>query len=157
MKAIFLVLVPFSLIQSELLGKWQLVSFEAFSNIISSPRHFEASDEERIRVENTFQMVLDNTYYHFDMDTVFFSDYKENQMIEKMGRWHVTSDTLYINDLSKIKTYKFFIKEVNSDSLVMNLIHGNGDVGKNDMVFVRNKKTEDRNGLVVEMQKNKLQ
>ncbi|MBS9523458.1 hypothetical protein KI659_05430 [Litoribacter alkaliphilus] len=139
MKAIFLVLLPISLLQTELLGKWQLVSFEAFSSIISSPRYFEASDEERIRVENTFQMVLDNTYYHFDKDTVIFSDYKENQIFEKMGRWHVKSDTLYINDLSKIKTYKFFIKKVNSDSLVMNLIHRNGDVSKNDMVFVKNK------------------
>jgi len=121
----------------EIIGDWQMVSFEAFTNILLSPRHYEASEADRNRLEETFQLVLDNTYYNFKDDTVYFSDYKEYKIIEKTGIWNIESDTLYINDISKIMTYKYFIKKVNSDSLVMSFIYRNGKVGRNDMVFVR--------------------
>ncbi|MBS9523602.1 lipocalin family protein [Litoribacter alkaliphilus] len=123
--------------KNDIVGYWQMVSFEAFTSIISSPRHYEASEEERYKIEETFQFVLDNTYYNFQNDTVYFADYKEHKMFDKVGRWHIKSDTLYINDLSKIQTYKFFLKKVDADSLVMNLIHKNGDISRNDMVFIR--------------------
>jgi len=131
------IIFPFGIPQMEIIGKWQMVSFEAFTNILLSPRHYEADEADRFRLEQTFQMVLDSTYYDFREDTVFFSDYKNYRMIEKVGLWNIKSDTLYINDLSKIQTYKYLIKQVDADSLVLNLFHSNGKISKNDLVFTK--------------------
>ncbi|MCH7397791.1 lipocalin family protein [Belliella sp. DSM 107340] len=138
--AIFILLVSFPVFENseeEILGYWKVHSFQAFDNIISSNNFKNAPPEVQEQMLETFNKVIEGSYFNFLQDTVFFSDYKESEIHEKSGMWYFNGDTIIINDLKKIKTYRFYKESLTKDELKLKLVYPNGDLSKNLLLLKR--------------------
>ena len=118
-------------------GKWKLESYGAFYSIINSKR-FQSEPKDRQEVmSQSMQFALDNTFYEFKKDSVFFTDAGANIIKHKTGRWLVLNDTLTILESGKIKAHRFFIVELEEETLKMKIVDKNGGVGKSELVFTK--------------------
>ncbi|MCH6201779.1 hypothetical protein MMU07_19520 [Aquiflexum sp. LQ15W] len=121
--------------QKHLIGEWKIESFETFEKILNSPQFIEMDNESQIRGMSVYQLYMDNIYFKFKGDTLFFNDVKNEMIIEKIGIWYLEKDTLIINDLEKIATYKYLIDELNETKLSLKFIFPDGEVAKTGRIF----------------------
>ncbi len=87
-------------------------------------------------MSESFQFVLDNTYYNFHGDSVFFTDPGGDFTVrEKKGRFLTNSDTLIIMETGKFEIRRFFITSQEERELKMKMIHKDGALGVAEMTF----------------------
>ncbi|GHB43259.1 hypothetical protein [Mongoliitalea lutea] len=66
----------------------------------------------------------------FKGDTIFFKDLRNEAIIDKKGIWHLDKDTLIINDLEIMASYKYFIDQSDSCRLILKPIFPGGKAAK---------------------------
>lgn len=133
------VFLLFSSINDDILiGKWKMYRNEPMENILTSNR-FQMEDEKTKKaLAETFSKVLNGSYYHFEKDTVRFTDYKNNEIIELKGIWWTDADTLIVGQLGKISVQKYLITKLSETELHMRMINPkDGTVFKSGMRFKR--------------------
>lgn len=117
-------------------GKWKLVENESFLNILTSETYNTGSDEQKTKLAEIFQFVLDSTYYTFKEDSVFFTDAGPGGIVNhKSGKWLIKEDTLFILESGKFKTHKYLIHSLNDKELKVNLVLSNVIVSKSLLTF----------------------
>lgn len=125
-----------NLLFSELEGNWKLVEYTGFLTILSSPNFKNLTEDQKIKASESFQFALDNTFYNFEGDSVFFTDAGGDDLIkEKKGRFLVNSDTLIIIETGKFKIHKFYISSQKEKELKMRIVYNDGSVGPTEMTF----------------------
>ncbi|MBW3466835.1 hypothetical protein [Arthrospiribacter ruber] len=117
-------------------GKWILEKFETFENIIWSKSFQELSNEDQIRGFQMYNLYMENVFLEFKSDTLHFKDLKNEKIIDKIGLWYIDKDTLIINDLEVLATYKYFIESHSDCELYLKTIFPDGEIAKNGRVFV---------------------
>jgi len=104
---VFLILQTLTL---SLEGKWKLTKFTAMEAILNSQQFINATDEQRIRVMESMDFTLDNTFYEFKGDSIFYTNAGgDMQLSQKTGKFLVQSDTLIIFPSDKVNPIKFFL------------------------------------------------
>ncbi|MFT5773836.1 MAG: hypothetical protein ACI9UV_002744 [Algoriphagus sp.] len=117
-------------------GKWKMYEAEAFLNILSSSNFNLGDDNQKKEIAETFQFALDNTFYSFKGDSVFFTDTGAQKQINyKNGKWLARNDTLIIFESGKFKSHKFFVESLKDDQLIMKIIFPNGEISLSNMKF----------------------
>jgi hypothetical protein len=116
-------------------GKWKLYEYEAFLNILTSDAFKSGTDQQRQQAGESFQFALDNTYYLFKIDSVYFSDAGAGIVKQKNGKWLVRNDTLIILESGKFKTHKFLIESISKTELNLKMILPNGIVNNSLLKF----------------------
>jgi len=119
-------------------GKWKMVRDESFENILTSP-NFQMQDEHQQKaLAETFNKILSGFYYDFGKDTVYFTDFKNYEIVELKGIYWMDADTLIIGQTKKISLQKYLISKLNKDELHLKLIHPkDGTVFNSRMMFKR--------------------
>lgn len=137
MKILIIIILLFFLQinQKHLKGEWKIESFETYEKILNSPQFIEMDNESQLRGMSLYQLYMDNIYFRFKGDTLFFNDVKNEMIIEKIGQWYVKKDTLIINDLERIATYKYLIDELNESKLSLKFIFPDGEIAKTGRIF----------------------
>ena len=131
-----LLLMIFQSSDNPIEGNWKLAEYSGFLTILSSSNFNNLSEEQKTRAYESFQFALDNTFYNFKKDSVFFTDAGGDFIAkEKKGKFLVNSDTLVIIESGKFKVHKFFISSLNNNELKMKIIHKDGVVGVTEMKF----------------------
>jgi hypothetical protein len=92
-------------------------------------------NESQLRGMSVYQLYMDNIYFKFKGDTLFFNDVKNEMIIEKIGIWYLEKGTLIINDLEKIATYKYLIDDLYESKLSLKFIFPDGKIVKTGRVF----------------------
>ncbi len=104
---VFLILQTLTL---SLEGKWKLTKFTAMEAILNSQQFINSTDEQRIRVMESMDFTLDNTFYEFKGDSIFYTNAGgDMQLSQKTGKFLVQSDTLIIFPSDKVNPIKFFL------------------------------------------------
>lgn len=121
-----------------MIGRWEMYRDESMENILTSQR-FQMEDEETKKtLAETFTKVLNGSFYHFEKDTVTFTDYKNNEIIELKGLWWTNGDTLVIGQLQKMSVQKYLITNLDESELHMKLINPRDGVPfRNRKIFKR--------------------
>jgi hypothetical protein len=131
-----LLLMIFQSSDSPIEGNWKLAEYSGFLTILSSSNFNSLSEEQKTRASESFQFALDNTFYNFKKDSVFFTDAGGDFIVkEKNGKFLINSDTLVIFESGKFKVHKFFISSLSNNELKMKIIHKDGVVGVTEMKF----------------------
>lgn len=117
-------------------GKWKMVRDESFENILTSP-NFQMQDEQQQKaLAETFNKILNGFYYDFRKDTVYFTDFKNYEIVELKGIYWIDADTLIIGQTNKISLQKYIISKLDADELHLKLIHPkDGTVFNSRMMF----------------------
>ncbi len=113
----------FSFNDDLLIGKWKMYRNETMESILTSNRFRMEDEETKKSLAETFSKVLDGSFYHFEKDTVTFTDYKNNEIIELKGLWWTDGDTLVIGQLEKMSVQKYLITRVDHAELHFKLIN----------------------------------
>lgn len=131
-----LLLMIFQSSDNPIEGNWKLSEYSGFLTILSSSNFNNLSEEQKTRASESFQFALDNTFYNFKNDSVFFTDAGGDFIVkEKKGKFLINSDTLVIFEAGKFKVHKFFITSYKEDELKMRIVHKDGVVGVTEMKF----------------------
>lgn len=120
---IICVFLFFSVNEDLLIGKWKMYRNETMESILTSNRFLMEDEETKKALAETFSKVLNGSFYHFEKDTVTFTDYKNNEIIEIKGLWWTDEDTLVIGQLEKMSVQKYLITRVDHAELHFNLIN----------------------------------
>ncbi|MHA7129044.1 lipocalin family protein [Algoriphagus namhaensis] len=122
----------------QLEGRWKLHEAEAFLNILTSENFRLGTEVQQREISDTFDFALENTYYTFKGDSVFFTDTGARETINyKNGKWLLQNDTLMIFESGKFHVHKFLIESLNRDELIMRIVFPTGEVSLSNMKFVK--------------------
>ncbi|GHB50871.1 hypothetical protein [Mongoliitalea lutea] len=138
LKIIIFAYILFNYNEDPLIGKWKMYRNETMESILTSNR-FQMEDEQTQQaLADTFSKVLNGSFYHFEKDTVTFTDYKNSEIIELKGLWWTNGDTLVIGQLHKMSVQKYLITKLDKSELHMRLIDPRDGVPfRNRMIFKR--------------------
>ena len=139
MKAILLLIIllsPFN--KPSLEGKWKMERNEAFEHILTSS-NFQMQDEQQQKaLAETFNKILNGYYYDFRKDTVYFTDFKNYEIVELKGIYWIEADTLIIGQLNKMSLQKYFISKLNDKELHLQIIiPKENSISENKIIFKR--------------------
>ncbi len=136
--SIFLISIFLSLLftNDKLQGKWKLHSFDTIDKIRLSETYLLATEEQRDLMEQRFEKVLDESYYHFSNDSLFYSDLDRGIMVTRRALWELNDDVLTIKEIDRKYVRQALIRHVSKDSLVLSLIV-EGKAGDGKLVFTR--------------------
>ena len=120
MKFLFYIFIIIDL--SFLLGKWELTFAEANFNLVNSAAFKATPKEQQDEILEVNELYLNNAYYEFKEDTVFWTDVnqREKKVVLKKGKWMVLGDTLQIFDYDKIVSYRYLM-HMNADKTEISL------------------------------------
>ncbi|SDY47623.1 MULTISPECIES: hypothetical protein [Rhodonellum] len=123
-----LIMLVISFNKPSIEGKWKMNRSEAFEKILTS-NNFQMQDEQQQKaLAETFNKILDGYYYDFRKDTVYFTDFKNYELVELKGIYWIDADTLIIGQFDKIKVQKYLISKINEKELHLKLIDPKGAV-----------------------------
>jgi hypothetical protein len=140
MKFYVSILVTFGLLigisnESELVGHWKLVSYDAIDVIRLSDGYQYADDITKEEMEKMFDMTFDSTYYEFGKDTLKYSSVEiDDKVFHRRAIWKLIGDTLMIKEIDRIYFRKALVRSVDEKELVISPIIDDV-VGKSKMVF----------------------
>jgi len=118
-------------------GKWEIVTFPGYEKVISSSRNQGMEADEYLKMLNNYNLYMDSTYYRFSNDTVYFTNLEEGKIKSKLGKWYLDNDTLIINDLEKIATYRYLITKLDDQEFLLKSILRNGVIANSPRTFKR--------------------
>jgi hypothetical protein len=139
MNIIFIILTAVSLLlNSSIEGDWKLIDFTGFTTMLSSDAFDKLSEEKKLDAIQGMEFVLNNTFYSFRSDSVFFTNAGPDFSVsEKRGKFLLKSDTLIVFESSKVNPIKFFISSVNDTNLKLRFVRKGGELGPTEMTFER--------------------
>ncbi|UZD22378.1 hypothetical protein PBT90_02900 [Algoriphagus halophytocola] len=114
----------------ELLGKWQLVYFEAIARLKNSPRFQNSSPAMKADLDYKIKNRLENTVYQFvEGDSLFYNDYQNRDVVQKRAKIEISPDNvLTIFDGKSSRKAK--IVSLEEDKLVLEPISDGEGAGK---------------------------
>lgn len=125
-------------LNSKLEGKWKLIDFTGFTTMVGSDAFDKLSEEKKLDAIQGMEFVLNNTFYYFRSDSVFFTNAGPDFSVsEKRGKFLLKSDTLIVFESSKVNPIKFFISSVNDTNLKLRFVRKGGELGPTEMTFER--------------------
>lgn len=116
-------------------GRWIIERFITFEIVLNSKNFQNLDSEQQIRGLELYDLYMEEVDLNFKGDTVFFKDLKNEKIIDKIGFWSIDKDTLIINDLEKIATYKYFIETLSDCNLHLIPILPGNVVGKGGSTY----------------------
>ncbi len=139
MNTIYILFILFIIgINNNLEGNWKLTDFTGFITMIGSDTFGKLSEDEKLNAIQGMEFVLNNTFYSFQNDSVFFTNAGPDFTVsEKKGRFLLKSDTLIVFESGKVNPIKFFISSINKNELKMKFIRNDGELGPTEMLFKR--------------------
>ncbi|MFC0657592.1 hypothetical protein [Mongoliitalea lutea] len=75
--------------------------------------------DQHIRAYEMYSLAMKEFELVFKGDTIFFKDLRNEAIIDKKGIWYIDKDTLIINDLEIMASYKYFIQQSDSCRLIL--------------------------------------
>ena len=118
-------------------GKWKMVRDESFENILTST-NFQMQDEQQQKaLAETFNKILNGFYYDFRKDTVYFTDFKNYEIIELKGIWWTDADTVIIGQVIKISVQKYLISKINNKELHLKMINPRDGIAFNNRLMFK--------------------
>lgn len=139
MNFIFVLLLVTSLFyNSNLEGRWKLIDFTGFTIMVGSDAFKKLSEEKKLDAIQGMEFVLNNTFYSFQKDSIFFTNAGPDFSVsEKKGKFLLKSDTLIVFESGKVNPIKFFISSVNDSNLKLRFVRKGGELGPTEMTFER--------------------
>lgn len=139
---IYPIVILFSLLNIDpecLMGSWKITKSQALENLVLSTGYKSLTEEQQEKVNRLNQLVLDNAYYRFTKDSVFWSDVnqREEKVVHLKGRWLLKGDTLYVFKIGKVEPYPFVIEKKSNTQLSMRFIFPDGQIAKSRSDFQR--------------------
>jgi len=132
-----LIILIISFNQPSIEGKWEMNRSEVFEKILTS-NNFQMQDEHQQKaLAETFNKILNGFYYDFGKDTVYFTDFKNYEIVELKGIYWIDTDTLIIGQLDKIKVQKYLISKIDEKELHLKLIDPSGTLLDMKWMFKR--------------------
>ncbi|HPM29599.1 MAG TPA: hypothetical protein PLJ60_04615 [Chryseolinea sp.] len=103
----------------------------------NSPGYLLASDEERLAIERTTELLLDSSMYEFRADGMLeYTDLQNLKIVKRVAYWKISGDVLQIIERSRPYQREAKINELNENQLILTpIIDGQVSTGK--MVFRR--------------------
>jgi hypothetical protein len=93
-------------------------------------------EQQQKALAETFNKILNGFYYDFRKDTVYFTDFKNYEIVELKGIWWTVADTLIIGRINKISVQKYLISKINEKELHLKLINpGDGEIWDSRWMF----------------------
>jgi hypothetical protein len=121
-------------------GKWKLSEFDAFDVVLTSQMFTDASDEKQIKMIESMNFALNNTFYQFKGDSIYFTNAGGDSQISYLkGKFLTKSDTLIIFQSDKVNTLKFFITSYKEETFKMKVVYRDGSLGPSVMTFTKEK------------------
>ncbi len=109
---------------------------EAFLSILTSDVYMAGTEDQKMKMAETFQFALDSTFYHFKNDSVFFTDAGPDEIVKhKSGKWLIRKDTLFIFESGKFKFHRFIINSLSEEKLKVHLLLSDKVVSKSTLTF----------------------
>ncbi|GHB50876.1 hypothetical protein GCM10008106_34680 [Mongoliitalea lutea] len=100
-------------------ARWVIQSFTSFERVLDT-QAFQAMDtDQHIRAYEMYSLAMKEFELVFKGDTIFFKDLRNEAIIDKKGIWYIDKDTLIINDLEIMASYKYFIQQSDSCRLIL--------------------------------------
>ncbi|MBW3468341.1 hypothetical protein [Arthrospiribacter ruber] len=118
-------------------GRWVIERFITFEIVINSKNFQNLDAEQQIRGLEMYNLYLEGVDLNFTGDTVYFKDLKNEKIINKIGLWYIDKDTLIINDLEVMATYKYYIETLSECNLHLIPVLPRGLVGKGGSTFIK--------------------
>ena len=139
MKTILLLIILLSpLNKPSLEGKWRMERNEAFEHILTSSNFQMQDEQQQEALAETFNKILNGYYYDFRKDTVYFTDFKNYEIVELKGIYWIEADTLVIGHLKKMSLQKYFISKLNDKELHLQIvIPKENSISENKIIFKR--------------------
>lgn len=135
MKLVMIIFFFFFSSPDLLQGKWKLKQYDAFLSVFNS-NAFKAETPERQQImAESMQFALDNTFYEFKNDSIYFTDAGAGIIKHKNGKWILKKDTLLIFESGKFKTHKFYIDKISENELRLKLVLEDGYIGRTPLIF----------------------
>ncbi|UZD24536.1 hypothetical protein PBT90_14185 [Algoriphagus halophytocola] len=119
-----------------ILGKWKIVELEAIESIRNSDGYLLADFETQSLADQKFQLALDSTTYEFKRDTLYYTDIDGLSIVHRRAIWKLIGDTIFVKEIDRVYLRKYFLRNVNQDSLIFSSIF-NGKVAKKRYLFAR--------------------
>jgi len=131
MKLLLCIIFLFALIDPTLLaGKWKVDSFPAYEFLLASSLEKGIDSGQYLKMLELYNLYMDSSYYEFSNDTIYFTDMQGGKIVPKKGKWYLNHDTLIINDLEKIATYRFLVVKLDKDEFQFKSVLRNDMVAK---------------------------
>jgi hypothetical protein len=103
---------------------------------MGTPGFTNLTEDEKLRVFDSMQFTLDNTYYNFKGDSLFFTNAGGDLKVTEMkGRFLIKSDTLMVFESGKVNLLKFFITSLEEEEFKMKVVRKDGSLGPTEMTF----------------------
>lgn len=121
------------------LGKWKLEKHGPINSILQSEALAASDLDDQIAIQKAANLYLKNHYLEFKKDTDFWTDVEPGDigLVKKIGKWHVSGDTLVVMDYEKIFIYKYLTTQEGQDFFTQNLIFSDGQISKGAVIFSR--------------------
>lgn len=115
-----------------------MIDFTGFTTMIGSDPSDKLSEDKKLDAIQGMEFVLNNTFYSFRSDSVFFTNAGPDFSVsERRGKFLLKSDTLIVFESSKVNPIKFFISSVNDTNLKLRFVRKGGELGPTEMTFER--------------------
>ncbi|WP_144603425.1 hypothetical protein [Algoriphagus algorifonticola] len=133
MKKVFMILAFYLFtifafhLNSKLEGRWKLIDFTGFTTMVGSDAFNKLSEEKKLDAIQGMEFVLNNTFYSFQKDSIFFTNAGPDFSVsEKKGKFLLKSDTLIVFESGKVNPLKFFVSSVNDSNLKLRFVRKGG-------------------------------
>ncbi|SMG38736.1 hypothetical protein SAMN05661096_02565 [Marivirga sericea] len=138
MKYVLTIILMFALYQSEpeIIGRWQIQSFEAIDKIKQSPAYTYGDADAREQLDKLFNLMLENGEYYFKNDTLYYSDIEHGKIIKRRAIWTKKDDILTINEIDRVFERQAQINFLSKDSFAISLII-HGKAGDSNLIFTK--------------------
>ncbi len=114
-------------LNSKLEGRWKLIDFTGFTTMVGSDAFNKLSEEKKLDAIQGMEFVLNNTFYSFQKDSIFFTNAGPDFSVsEKKGKFLLKSDTLIVFESGKVNPLKFFVSSVNDSNLKLRFVRKGG-------------------------------
>lgn len=100
-------------------GHWAIESFTSFEKVLDSQAFQSMDTDQQLRAYEMYNLAMKKFELVFKEGTIFFKDLRNEEVIDKKGIWHIDKDTLIINDLEIIASYKYYIDHSDSCRLIL--------------------------------------
>jgi len=137
-KILTTLILVFALIDPTLLsGKWKIESFPAYDFLLASSLEKGVESDQYLKMLEIYNLYMDSSYYEFSNDTIYFTDMQGGKIVPKKGKWYLNHDTLVINDLEKIATYRFLVVKLDKEEFQFKSFLRNDMVAKSAKTLKR--------------------
>jgi len=120
-----------------LAGKWKIESFPAYDFLLASSLEKGVDSDQYLKMLELYNLYMDCSYYEFSHDTIYFTDMQGGKIVPKKGKWYLNHDTLVINDLEKIATYRFLVVKLDKEEFQYKSFLRNDKIAKSAKTLKR--------------------